>query len=111
MYYEGYSNDASTVDEASSAAYPSGADDVQLAREWVYDNIESDEFGGGCVDKVVLFGHSSGGAHIAMNLYAAGTLLNIGCASVVLSETVWGGSCDWITRSKQDLTDFWLFYR
>lgn len=53
-------------------AYPAGADDVQLAREWVYQNIESAEFGGGSREMVVLFGHSSGGAHIAMNLYAAG---------------------------------------
>ncbi|KAJ5510193.1 Carboxylesterase type B [Penicillium expansum] len=29
-------------------------------------------YGRGSVEKVVLFGHSSGGAHIAMNLYAAG---------------------------------------
>lgn len=52
--------------------YPGGADDIQLAREWIYSNIASDKYGRGSVDKVVLFGHSSGGAHIAMNLYAAG---------------------------------------
>jgi prenylcysteine alpha-carboxyl methylesterase len=52
--------------------YPAGANDIQLVREWVYKNISREEFGGGSPDKVFLFGHSSGGAHIAMNLYAAG---------------------------------------
>ena len=52
--------------------YPGCANDMQLAREWVYNNISSLEYGSGNVDKVILFGHSSGGAHIAMNLYAAG---------------------------------------
>lgn len=52
--------------------YPGGADDMQLAREWIYNNISSAKYGRGSPDKVVLFGHSSGGAHIAMNLYAAG---------------------------------------
>ncbi|KAF3397558.1 hypothetical protein DPV78_008366 [Talaromyces pinophilus] len=52
--------------------YPGGADDIQLAREWICNNITTEKFGRGSVDKVVLFGHSSGGAHIAMNLYAAG---------------------------------------
>ncbi|KAH8898693.1 alpha/beta-hydrolase [Thozetella sp. PMI_491] len=54
--------------------YPGGADDVQLAREWIYNNISADKFGRGSPDKVILFGHSSGGAHIAANLYAAGDL-------------------------------------
>ncbi|RDW68206.1 type B carboxylesterase [Coleophoma crateriformis] len=52
--------------------YPGGAEDVQLMREWIYNNIASERYGLGSVDKVILFGHSSGGAHIAMNLYAAG---------------------------------------
>lgn len=52
--------------------YPGGADDVQLAREWIYNNISDNKFGQGSPNKVVLWGHSSGGAHIAMNLYAAG---------------------------------------
>ncbi|KAH8782319.1 Alpha/Beta hydrolase protein [Hyaloscypha sp. PMI_1271] len=52
--------------------YPGGADDIQLAREWIFNNIASEKYGRGSVDKVVLFGHSSGGAHIAANLYAAG---------------------------------------
>lgn len=52
--------------------YPGGADDMQLAREWVYENISKAQFGSGSVEKVFLFGHSSGGAHVAMNLYAAG---------------------------------------
>ncbi|PVH74231.1 alpha/beta-hydrolase [Cadophora sp. DSE1049] len=52
--------------------YPGGANDMQLAREWVYKNISSEKFGRGSSDKVILFGHSSGGAHIASNLYAAG---------------------------------------
>ena len=72
VYYEGYKNDSYQLNEASSATYPAGADDVQLAREWVYDNIGTAQFSHGCKDKVVLFGHSSGGAHIATNLYAAG---------------------------------------
>ena len=45
---------------------------MQLAREWIYNHIAAEKYGNGSVDKVVLFGHSSGGAHIAMNLYAAG---------------------------------------
>ncbi|KAF3011543.1 hypothetical protein E8E14_010500 [Neopestalotiopsis sp. 37M] len=52
--------------------YPGGANDMQLARQWVYDNVSKPEFGGGSTEKVFLFGHSSGGAHVAMNLYAAG---------------------------------------
>lgn len=51
--------------------YPAGADDIQLAREWIYEHISADKFGNGAVNKVVLFGHSSGGAHIAMNLYGS----------------------------------------
>ncbi|RFU30474.1 hypothetical protein B7463_g5876, partial [Scytalidium lignicola] len=52
--------------------YPGGANDIQLVREWIYSNISLEKYGRGSVEKVVLFGHSSGGAHIAMNLYAAG---------------------------------------
>lgn len=52
--------------------YPGGANDMQLARQWVYDNTSKPEFGGGSTEKVFLFGHSSGGAHVAMNLYAGG---------------------------------------
>jgi len=52
--------------------YPTSADDMQLAREWIFNNIASGKYGQGSVDKVILFGHSSGGAHIAANLYAAG---------------------------------------
>lgn len=52
--------------------YPGGANDMQLAREWVFENISKSEFGRGSVEKVFLLGHSSGGAHVAMNLYAAG---------------------------------------
>ncbi|WVQ86194.1 hypothetical protein IAT38_008362 [Cryptococcus sp. DSM 104549] len=54
------------------AVYPQGSEDIQLTREWVYNNIESATYGGGDVNKVILFGHSSGGAHIATNLYSAG---------------------------------------
>ncbi|CAI7629731.1 unnamed protein product [Penicillium glandicola] len=52
--------------------YPGGADDIQNAREWIFNNIASAKFGRGSPYKVILFGHSSGGAHIATNLYAAG---------------------------------------
>ncbi|KAL5341757.1 alpha/beta-hydrolase [Aspergillus crustosus] len=52
--------------------YPGGAEDMQRAREWVYRNIGKERFGYGAREKVVLFGHSSGGAHVAMNLYAGG---------------------------------------
>ncbi|EXJ87656.1 hypothetical protein A1O1_04580 [Capronia coronata CBS 617.96] len=52
--------------------YPGGADDMQLVREWIFNNVSSEKYGRGSVDKVILFGHSSGGAHVAMNLYAAG---------------------------------------
>lgn len=53
--------------------YPGGADDVQMMREWIYSNISSKEYGHGSANKVFLLGHSAGGAHVAMNLYAAGT--------------------------------------
>ncbi|KAF7560359.1 hypothetical protein G7046_g3779 [Stylonectria norvegica] len=52
--------------------YPGGADDIQLVREWIYQNIPKEQFGNGSVQKVILFGNSSGGAHICMNLFAAG---------------------------------------
>lgn len=65
-------NGGEEVTKPSSVVYPAGADDIQLAREWIYQNIATEKFGNGSVDKVVLFGHSSGGAHIAMNLYASG---------------------------------------
>ncbi|KAF2793595.1 alpha/beta-hydrolase [Melanomma pulvis-pyrius CBS 109.77] len=55
----------------SDVRYPAGAKDMQLVREWIYNNIAADKFGRGSVDKVVLFGHSSGGAHIAMNIYGS----------------------------------------
>ncbi|KAF2712811.1 alpha/beta-hydrolase [Pleomassaria siparia CBS 279.74] len=55
----------------SDVQYPAGANDMQLARQWIYDNIAAERFGRGSVDKVLLFGHSSGGAHIAMNLYGS----------------------------------------
>ena len=51
---------------------------MQLVRKWIYNNIGSEKYGQGCVDRVVLFGHSSGGAHIASNLYAAGTIRMLG---------------------------------
>lgn len=54
------------------ANYPGGADDMQLIREWVHENISKSEYGNGSAQKVVLFGHSSGGAHLCMNLFAAG---------------------------------------
>ncbi|KAH7137834.1 Alpha/Beta hydrolase protein [Dactylonectria macrodidyma] len=54
------------------AKYPGGADDIQLIREWIYHNISKEKYGNGSVQKVILFGHSSGGAHICMNLFAAG---------------------------------------
>ena len=50
---------------------------MQLAREWIYNNIAAEKYGKGSVNKVILFGHSSGGAHIATNLYAAGKKLCI----------------------------------
>ncbi|KAL2825058.1 Alpha/Beta hydrolase protein [Aspergillus cavernicola] len=50
--------------------YPGGAQDMQLAREWIYNNIASPRYGRGAPGKVVLLGSSSGGAHIAMNLYS-----------------------------------------
>lgn len=55
-----------------NVVYPGGADDMQMAREWVFHNIGAQKYGRGSPEKVVLLGHSSGGAHIAMNLYAAG---------------------------------------
>ena len=57
-----------------NVVYPGGANDMQLAREWIYNNITSENFGCGSPEKVLLFGHSSGGAHVAMNLYAGGKL-------------------------------------
>lgn len=54
--------------------YPGGANDIQLLREWIAEKIAEERFGMGSKNKVVLFGHSSGGAHITMNLYAAGDI-------------------------------------
>ncbi|VUC32431.1 unnamed protein product [Clonostachys rosea] len=72
VHYDRGGDDSFQPEDTAPVTYPAGADDVQLAREWVYDNIRSAQFGNGSPEKVVLFGHSSGGAHIAMNLYAAG---------------------------------------
>lgn len=55
--------------------YPGGAEDIQQAREWIYNSISAPEYGHGSTKNVFLFGHSSGAAHIAMNLYAAGKRL------------------------------------
>ncbi|KAB8252749.1 alpha/beta-hydrolase [Aspergillus flavus] len=38
----------------------------------IFHNIAVPKYGQGSPDKVILLGHSSGGAHIAMSLYAAG---------------------------------------
>ena len=56
--------------------YPEGADDVQMMREWIYSKISAHDYGHGSVDKVILPGHSAGGAHVAMDLYAAGIRIN-----------------------------------
>lgn len=45
---------------------------MQRAREWICNNVSSPKCGSGCPRRVILFGHSSGATHIAMNLYAAG---------------------------------------
>lgn len=55
------------------AKYPGGADDMRLVREWIYEHISAPKYGQGSVQKVFLFGHSSGGAHICMDLFAEGT--------------------------------------
>ncbi|KAF2161426.1 hypothetical protein M409DRAFT_28157 [Zasmidium cellare ATCC 36951] len=52
--------------------YPGGGEDIRAAREWIFNNIASEEYGNGSPEKVVLLGHSSGGAHIATDLYSAG---------------------------------------
>ncbi|KIW43048.1 uncharacterized protein PV06_04196 [Exophiala oligosperma] len=49
--------------------HPGGAEDIQMVREWIYHNINSPDYGHGDPNKTVLFGHSSGGAHIATNLF------------------------------------------
>lgn len=87
VYFEDYkkSNPVYSVDEETSAQYPGGANDVQLAREWIYENIAKAEYGHGDRNKVVLFGHSSGGAHIAMNLYAQGKSLRSSITCQVLT--------------------------
>lgn len=51
--------------------YPGGAEDVQLIREWIYNNIKNEKYGGS-TEKIFLCGHSSGGAHICTNVFAAG---------------------------------------
>ncbi|KIX03825.1 uncharacterized protein Z518_07378 [Rhinocladiella mackenziei CBS 650.93] len=82
--------------------YPGGADDMQLAREWIYTNISLAKFGRGSVDKVVLFGHSSGGAHIAMNLYAAGDpeRLSKGAAFPPVAGVIYLDVPFWYDRTK-----------
>lgn len=54
------------------AKYPEGAGDVRKAREWIWENIALERYGRGSRDKVVILGHSSGGAHVAMDLYRDG---------------------------------------
>ncbi|KIN08981.1 hypothetical protein OIDMADRAFT_100472 [Oidiodendron maius Zn] len=54
------------------AKYPGGADDMRLVREWIYEHISAPKYGQGSVQNVFLFGHSSGGAHICMDLFAEG---------------------------------------
>jgi acetyl esterase/lipase len=74
VYYEGQAKTDPdySVDSETPAQYPAGADDVQRAREWVHDHVGKSQYGRGDRNRVVLLGHSSGGAHIAMNLYAQG---------------------------------------
>ncbi|KIK50422.1 hypothetical protein GYMLUDRAFT_461566, partial [Collybiopsis luxurians FD-317 M1] len=52
--------------------YPGGGEDIQMLREWIYQNISKSEYGNGNPEKVVLIGQSAGGLHIATNIYAAG---------------------------------------
>ncbi|KAM0752590.1 alpha/beta-hydrolase [Meredithblackwellia eburnea MCA 4105] len=56
-----------------NARHPDGADDVQAARDWIFANIADAKFGGGNPNFVVIWGHSSGGAHVMSNLCAPGT--------------------------------------
>lgn len=63
--------------------YPGGAEDIQLAREWIYKNVFNAKYGHGSPNKVVLFGHSSGGAHIASNIFGAGRLWRIRACSTM----------------------------
>lgn len=72
LVYYNKADDADDVGANPSAQYPAGADDIQLVREWIYENISHKKYGQGSSENVVLMGHSSGGAHIAMNLYAEG---------------------------------------
>lgn len=72
LVYYNKADDTDDVGENSSAQYPAGADDIQLVREWIYESISHKKYGQGSPENVVLMGHSSGGAHIAMNLYAEG---------------------------------------
>jgi acetyl esterase/lipase len=46
---------------APEATYPSGADDVAAAHQWILSYAQ--EFGGDC-HKVFLMGHSAGGSHV-----------------------------------------------
>ncbi|KAH6989975.1 Alpha/Beta hydrolase protein [Ilyonectria destructans] len=72
LVYYNKADDADDVGANPSAQYPAGADDIQLVRKWIYENISHKKYGQGSPENVVLMGHSSGGAHIAMNLYAKG---------------------------------------
>jgi acetyl esterase/lipase len=59
---------------APAAKFPSGAEDVALAVEWIVGNISKH---GGDGKRIVLVGHSAGGAHVASYL----TDPNIGLAA------------------------------
>jgi acetyl esterase/lipase len=50
---------------APAATYPAGAQDVGLAVEWAARNVAAY---GGDVSRIVLMGHSAGGAHVAAYL-------------------------------------------
>lgn len=52
--------------------YPAPADDVQLVRQWIHNNISDTQHGSGDPSKVFLVGQSAGGAHVATNLYSSG---------------------------------------
>lgn len=74
---------------APAAPYPSGAEDVGRAIEWIAQNIAAY---GGNADRIVLMGHSAGGAHVATYLLDPNVAMTPHAsiaAAVLVSARLW----------------------
>ncbi|HUY06740.1 MAG TPA: alpha/beta hydrolase [Acidimicrobiales bacterium] len=76
---------------APEFAYPSGAQDVALALEWI--QLHAHEFGGDR-SRVVVMGHSAGSAHVAscVSSWSSGSELSCDLRGVILSSGIYDPS-------------------